>query len=184
MANSTGKIIGLILLVALIMLIGVRVSPIMLVAPFRAVTNLFHQVRSVGLGWGWGSDHFGFPFFTQILFPVVLLVLWIWAIVWVYRDAEKRGMNGALWALLVLVGSIIGFIIYLIIRNEEGLLSSGKKDESKEPCPSCQEPVAPEHVFCPHCGKRLQAVCPGCEKPVEQGWKVCPHCSKKLTGSK
>ena len=62
MANSTGKIIGLILLIALIMLIGVRVSPIMLVAPFRAVTNLFHQVRSVGLGWGWGSDRFGFPF--------------------------------------------------------------------------------------------------------------------------
>jgi hypothetical protein len=169
MANSTGKIIGLIALVALIMLIGIRITPFILVAPFRVVTNLVHHTTPLGV------FEIGF---------ILLLVLWIWAIIWVYRDAEKRGMNGTLWALLVLVGSIIGLIIYLIIRNEEGILSSGKKDEPKKPCPGCQEPISPGYIFCPHCGKRLQAICPGCEKPVDEKWKVCPHCGKKLTGSK
>ena len=178
MATSTGKIIGIIALVALIVLIGVRFSPFMIMAPISMVTKLVGQARSVTMhGMGLGPSEIVF-----MVLPLLLVIMWIWAIVWVYRDAEKRGMSGALWALLVFVGSIIGLIIYLIIRNEN--LLQGEDKGTKEPCPGCQKPVSSKYVFCPHCGKRLQAVCPGCDKPVEQGWKVCPHCGKKLTESK
>jgi hypothetical protein len=177
MATSTGKIIGIIALVALIVLIGARFSPFMIMAPISMVTKLVGQARSVTMhGMGLGPAEI-----IMSLLPLLLVLLWIWAIIWVYRDAEKRGMSGALWALLVFVGSIIGLIIYLIIRNENLIQSDAS---GSAPCPGCEKPVSSEYVFCPHCGKRLQAICPGCEKPVEDGWKVCPQCGKKLTGSK
>jgi ABC-type tungstate transport system substrate-binding protein len=39
-------------------------------------------------------------------------------LVWVYRDAQARGTNGAIWALLVFFTGIIGLIVYLLLgRN-------------------------------------------------------------------
>ena len=43
---------------------------------------------------------------------VLVLVLSILLGVWVYRDAEKRGMSGVLWLLVVLIAGIIGLVIY------------------------------------------------------------------------
>ena len=177
MATSTGKIIGIIALVALIVLIGARFSPLMIMAPMSMVSKLLGSVRSFFMhGVGLSPGEIAFT-----VLPLLLVILWIWAIVWVYRDAEKRGMSGALWALLVFVGSIIGLIIYLIIRNENLIKSNTAGTNA---CPGCEKIVSTEYVFCPHCGKRLQAICPGCEKPVEDGWKVCSQCGKKVTGSK
>ncbi|MFW6040531.1 MAG: hypothetical protein ACOC85_01705 [Thermoplasmatota archaeon] len=47
---------------------------------------------------------------------IVLFVLWIAIAIWMYKDAEKRGENGALWVLIWLVGSIVGLIIWLVVR--------------------------------------------------------------------
>jgi len=44
--------------------------------------------------------------------------------VWVYRDAEKRGENGALWLIIVLITGIIGLIIWLIIRGDKPVIES------------------------------------------------------------
>ncbi|TLZ51636.1 MAG: zinc ribbon domain-containing protein [Methanobacteriota archaeon] len=38
--------------------------------------------------------------------------------IWVYRDAESRGMNGVLWLLVVLVAGLIGIIIYFVVRHD------------------------------------------------------------------
>ncbi len=117
----------------------------------------------------------------MIVFPIALLALWIYVIVWVYRDAERRGMNGLLWALLVLVGNIVGLIIYLIIRSE----TLGKpREPATEKCPSCGNGVTPGFVYCPGCGANLKPVCPGCQKPVERSWKVCPACGTNLDPGK
>jgi hypothetical protein len=37
--------------------------------------------------------------------------------VWVYKDAEKRGMGGALWLIIVFLAGCIGCLIYLIVRG-------------------------------------------------------------------
>ncbi len=50
-----------------------------------------------------------------------------WWIIWfviaylVYQDAEKRGMNGLLWLILVLIPmvNIVALIIYLVIRESQ-----------------------------------------------------------------
>jgi len=51
---------------------------------------------------------------------VLVLVLSILLGVWVYRDAEKRGMSGVLWLLVVLIAGIIGLVIYFVVRRPSG----------------------------------------------------------------
>jgi len=59
----------------------------------------------------------------QFIMGVTYLVIALWCIVaiilavWVYRDAEEREMEGALWLIIVLLTGIIGLIIYLIVRE-------------------------------------------------------------------
>ncbi|MBS7251343.1 MAG: hypothetical protein KIH08_12275 [Candidatus Freyarchaeota archaeon] len=55
-----------------------------------------------------------------MIYWIVVIVWCIIAIVlaiWVYRDAESRGENGALWLIIVLLLGLIGLIIYLIVRK-------------------------------------------------------------------
>ena len=131
------------------------------------------------------EGHFlGLPrILPMAVLPLLLLsVVWLFVVVWVYRDAERRGMSGVLWALLVLVGNFVGLLIYLIVRNDE--LSRQFAAGLTDPCPVCGKVVAQKFAFCPHCGVRMKAVCPSCDEPVSSGWKVCPYCGEKLTDKK
>ncbi|MEM3562973.1 MAG: hypothetical protein QXS27_09365 [Candidatus Jordarchaeaceae archaeon] len=63
---------------------------------------------------------FGFELAMATIYLIAVIVWCIIAIaiaVWVYRDAESRGENGALWLIIVLLLGIIGLIIYLIVRK-------------------------------------------------------------------
>ena len=184
MATSTGKTVVLILLVLLI-LSFIRLTPLLL-APFGVFTGVFHDVgvssiRSIS---AWPR---GFQLTSLSLLSIAFFILWIVVIVWVYRDAERRGMNGVLWALLVLIGNIIGLLIYLIIRSDnlpaprdDTEIPGGSDSPATITCPNCQKPVGRDFAFCPLCGTRLQKVCPGCGKPIEESWVACPLCGKKL----
>ncbi len=46
------------------------------------------------------------------------LALYIWMLVWIYRDAKSRGKEAALWVLIAAIAPIVGLIIYMLIRNE------------------------------------------------------------------
>jgi hypothetical protein len=53
------------------------------------------------------------------LFAVGGFVLYVWSIVWAYRDAEKRGKEGILVALLVaLLVWPVGLIVWVLIRPD------------------------------------------------------------------
>jgi hypothetical protein len=112
----------------------------------------------------------------------VLIILWLFVIVWVYRDAERRKMSGVLWALFVLVGNIIGLLIYLIVRNDS-LPARQTEQIVADPCPNCEKKVQQDFEFCPNCGTKLRITCPSCGKPTTAGWKVCPYCEAKLDRS-
>jgi len=179
MATSTGKTIGLILLAIIVLYLVFAVTPLVF-APFAIFPGVFHIFRIPSSGFLW-SEHGPFAFFRFVsvsFMSLVLLALWIMVIAWVYRDAERRGMNGVLWALLVLIGNLIGLLIYLIIRSER---LPAKKAVQTTTCPSCQKTVEATFIFCANCGARLQAVCPGCNKPVDTSWKVCPNCGERLS---
>ena len=119
-----------------------------------------------------------FHSFNVGILPILMLGLWLVIIVWVFRDAERRGMSGLLWALLVLVGNLIGLLIYLIVRS--GNLPGQLEVKTSEPCANCGKNIAKKFVFCPYCGTRLKANCPSCEQPVSNDWRVCPQCGEKL----
>ncbi|MBD3414545.1 MAG: zinc-ribbon domain-containing protein [Candidatus Aminicenantes bacterium] len=180
MATSTGKTIGLILLAALLILFVVRVFPFFLM-PLGVFLHTFKSIRIPNLN---GIEYGPFGFFhvsPLSLISLAMLIIWIFVIVWVYKDAEKRGMNGILWALLVFIGNLIGLLIYLIVRSDTSLGKEEKREiKAPQPCPKCGEPVAGHFVFCPNCGTRLQHVCPKCSKPAEENWQVCPNCGGEL----
>lgn len=53
--------------------------------------------------------------------PLLLLVPYVWSIVWAYRDAEARGKEGVLVAVLVaLVAWPLGLLVWLFVRPSEG----------------------------------------------------------------
>lgn len=91
--------------------------------------------------------------------------------VYVYRDANRRGMNAILWALVaVLAPSLIGLLVYLLVRGNYSDLR----------CPKCDAPVEDRFVVCPKCGAKLRPSCPNCAMPVEPDWKLCPRCAQPL----
>lgn len=176
MATSAGKTIGLILLIIIIIFFGLRITPLIL-APFGVVAGAWHTLRVPAVD----EFHFGPSFFriTSLSFlSLALLAVWIVVIVWVYRDAERRGMNGVLWALLVLIGNLIGLLIYLIVRSDN--LPAPQERESLQECPACQRQIPADYTFCPHCGAKLQLSCPSCESTIKKNWKACPRCGEKL----
>ena len=181
MATSTGKTIALVLLVAIILLWALRFSPLF-IAPFGAFTGVMQSLSATKAGMNnihiWPFK----PHWSMIsLFSLFMLVIWILVIVWVYRDAERRGMNGVLWALLVFIGNLIGLIIYLIIRSDrEEVPKEDVEGRAVQPCPNCQKPVETGFAFCPHCGAKLRGGCPKCGELIEENWKLCPLCGEQL----
>jgi hypothetical protein len=93
---------------------------------------------------------------------------------YVYRDAKRRGMNPALWTLLVLLMSgpytFIGLIVYLLIR-----------DPLPYTCPQCSATVSARFNFCPNCKCNLRPACPHCQHEVADTDKFCPHCGAAQT---
>jgi len=79
--------------------------------------------------------------------------------VWVYRDAESRGMGGAIWLIIILIGGIVGLIIYLVVRKEKAGAPPLPPTQPVPPvlriCTACGQVVSPDARFCPHCGKVL-----------------------------
>jgi len=62
-------------------------------------------------------DFFGlFGSATCCIVYGVFFLIWIYVLVWVYKDAKRRGKSGAVWVLITLILGIIGLIIWLIVR--------------------------------------------------------------------
>ncbi|MBN1221603.1 MAG: zinc ribbon domain-containing protein [Candidatus Aminicenantes bacterium] len=178
MAASSGKTIALIILVVFLALFvfSWRMSPFF-IAPFGVFSSISHLVRVPD----WDRFHFGpdwMRFSSLSALSLVFLIIWIFMIVWVYRDAERRGMNGVLWALLVFIGNLVGLVIYLILRSESP--RAAPVDSVMQTCPKCQKAVSPSFAYCPHCAAPMKHVCPSCGKEIEEGWKACPFCGVKL----
>lgn len=105
------------------------------------------------------------------------LIAWIVSIVWVYKDAEDRGMDSAMWALMTFLFGWITIMIYLVVRPRKvpAWLRPNRPVYYDTPVgypspgPHLTPPVRyvrPKPKFCPHCGRRLiekTLKCPLCE---------------------
>jgi len=177
MTSSTGKVLGIILIVFIILLLAWPLK-VLFFGSSAAFSGLFHD-------WPRPFEHFRWehwPFFGFVgisLFALAFLAIWIAIIVWVYSDAEKRGLSGVLWALIVFILHLLGLLIYLIVRSDHPIRAPSSPVQASA-CSKCGKEVGKDFTFCPHCGERRQPVCPKCAKPVEKSWQVCPRCGEKL----
>jgi Double zinc ribbon len=97
----------------------------------------------------------------------------IFMIAYVNRDASRRGMNSALWTILVILflptWGLIGLIIYLLMR-----------EPLPYNCPQCAATVGARFNFCPNCKCNLHPSCPQCKREVVETDKFCPYCGNDL----
>ncbi|MEP6957057.1 MAG: hypothetical protein ABI883_09530 [Chthoniobacterales bacterium] len=71
------------------------------------------------------------------------LAIWIFLVVFVYRDAKARGMeNAVLLTVVTAFTGFLGLIIYLLMRPKGSVVA----------CPSCGKKRLEGLAKCPHCG--------------------------------
>ena len=83
-----------------------------------------------------------------LAFALVWFIIWILVAIWVYKDAQKRGKNGVLWLIIVIILGIIGLIIYLVVR--------GEKTAPARNCPNCGRSIPEDARSCPYCNKKFE----------------------------
>ncbi len=87
------------------------------------------------------------------LIILILFIIWIYIVVWVARDAKKRGASGTLWGLLAFFLGLIGLLLHLAARPKGNIVlcdSCGKeKLETLARCPHCNRPTAPVYKPAP-----------------------------------
>jgi putative membrane protein len=78
----------------------------------------------------WGGGYgYGVPFFGLGMM-LVWLVVFLTLGYLVYQDANKRGMNGLLWGILIIIPmlGILFLILYLVIRESSLPKPAGSED--------------------------------------------------------
>ena len=103
----------------------------------------------------------------------IVVATMIFFVAYVNRDAKRRGMNSALWTLVVLIllpnTVFMGFLIYFLMR-----------EPLPYDCPQCGRSVGARFNFCPNCKCNLHPSCPNCKREVVETDQFCPYCGSDL----
>ena len=126
---------------------------------------------------------------------VYIVILWLAAAYWAFRDMQLRSENPVLpylaAALIVLFTPVLflfGVIVYRIVRPQEKIGEVYERNlaeeallaevESIKTCPGCHRRIADEWIICPSCRTRLNRVCANCGRLVGLDWSLCAWCGK------
>lgn len=115
-----------------------------------------------------------FPSFMGVFFTLALLFV-VGAIAgcaaFVYRDAQKNGMNQWMWVTIAtFTPNFIGLVLYFIARS----------NNYNTICLNCKGKVKSDMEVCPYCKSNLNKRCDKCGKKVNFDWKLCPYCKSDL----
>ncbi|WP_434510431.1 zinc ribbon domain-containing protein [Desulfitobacterium sp. AusDCA] len=105
---------------------------------------------------------------TGALLGLIIVIYWIGLALWVYKDARSKGLNAALWGLLILMTNLVGFIVYLIYK------------QNNLTCYKCGALQSRFNSFCSHCGTEINESCPNCKAMINKGDHYCSRCGSKL----
>jgi RNA polymerase subunit RPABC4/transcription elongation factor Spt4 len=126
-----------------------------------------------------------------LLLVTYALVLWLSAIVWVYRDVRTRiSDDTSQWVAVLLVAlfNVPGLIVYLVVRPQSTLADAYERSLETEAilrelhmtansCQSCHRPVEDDFQVCPYCRTVLREACRSCGRAVRTSWTACPYCA-------
>ncbi len=118
-----------------------------------------------------------------------LLVLWVAALVWTYRDVVARTgdtFTQTIALVLVVVFNIPGLLVYLVLRPKDTLMDAYDRQleaeallheiQEQATCPRCRRKVDADFVACPYCRNSLGMPCESCGRPLTSSWVLCPYC--------
>ena len=118
---------------------------------------------------------------VAIMFVIGLLIA-----IWVYRDAQSRGMSGVLWLIIILLTSWLGLIIYLVVRSPKaappppyGAMAPPPAYGAPPPPPAYGAPP-PGYGPPPGAPPQMSTNCRYCGAPLPPGAMVCPRCGGRL----
>ncbi len=126
---------------------------------------------------------------------VYIVILWLAAAYWAFRDMQLRSENPVLpylaAALIVLFTPVLflfGVIVYRIVRPQEKIGEVYERNlaeeallaevEAVKSCPACHRRISDEWIICPTCRTRLSRVCANCGRLVGLDWSLCAWCGK------
>ncbi|MBF6604907.1 MAG: zinc ribbon domain-containing protein [Chloroflexi bacterium] len=132
---------------------------------------------------------------TSQVVAVYVVVIWLAASYWAFRDMQLRTENPVLpyvAAAFIIVFSPVAFvaavIVYRIVRPQEKIGEVFERTlaeeallaevESVSSCPACARRVNDEWILCPTCRTRLKRVCPNCSRLVGLDWSLCAWCGR------
>lgn len=130
---------------------------------------------------------------ASVVIIALLVILYVLSIVWVVRDAYRRGTVWFIWAIIALI-PLVGVIAYLLMRPP--LLQIDKDEQELEvalkqrqlmkygECATCGYPVESDYVICPNCHQRLKNLCSTCGHALDPSWTVCPYCATPVNGQR
>lgn len=129
---------------------------------------------------------------------IAALIVFVFVAIWMYRDAEGRGMSGALWVVLLLlaslffsfIGGLVVLVIYLIVRTERpygaypggygygygGYPPAYPPPAYPPPAPTPATPAAPAAPAPP----RQPTNCKSCGAPLAANASFCSSCGSKV----
>ena len=118
-----------------------------------------------------------------------LIVMWIGALVWTYRDIRARTRDPfthAIAVMVVLVFNLPGILLYMVLRPKETLAELYDRRlgseallheiQEQETCPTCRRKIEQDFLACPYCRTALRVPCENCAKPLHTTWVLCPFC--------
>jgi zinc ribbon protein len=137
---------------------------------------------------------FDLPFFWLFCaFSVAAVIVFILVALWVYRDAESRGMSAGLWVVALIlaslfftfVGGLVVLILYLIIRTEHPMGGypvgyAPPPGYYQYPPPQPMGPAPPPAGVVGIPGLELPRNCRNCGTRLNPGAAFCPYCGAKV----
>ncbi|GAB4139812.1 MAG: hypothetical protein Fur0024_0450 [Patescibacteria group bacterium] len=136
--------------------------------------SIFMEIESIRI----------FMYFLGFVFLAISLAIAFWIV----EDSSKRFENkifGVSLGIILAFSSIVGLIIYLIIRPETTFDERKKflileelelQKLGSKSCVFCKKEIPLDSVFCCFCGKSVAQKCSKCSSQIELKWNFCKFC--------
>ena len=120
---------------------------------------------------------------TMCIIGLVVFIIWLYVLVWVYKDAKRRGKSGGLWLLIVLIFGIIGLIVWLVIRPPLQQQAPYQQPYQAVPPQQPYQQYPPQYQAQQPPQQTVPSMpyrCPNCGMQVDPNWNTCPNCGARL----
>lgn len=135
------------------------------------------------------DDWESLAYVAGVVLVAYLLIMWVAALVWTYRDIVARTRDTftqTISLVLVLVFNLPGLLLYLILRPKDTLADQYDRQleaeallhelQEQATCPRCRRKIESDFVACPYCREQLRVSCQSCGKAMAPTWVMCAYC--------